>query len=230
MNIKNLGKLFGLLLVAILIITIGKYTTNKATQTDTQVNTTNPIPLPALPTNKAGIKSRSTDVLSIEGIHVRGSQNPQVYLIEFSDMDCPYCRQFHKTVQELLIKRDDVAWVYKHFPLTNLHPEAQYKSYLAECVAREKGEEKFWEFTDRILAGEPSLKILTEMGVQNAGECAEDPTIQEIVEADVQLGTSLGAQGTPFVVLQTTDGKTATLPGAVSLEVIEKEITKLLGK
>lgn len=231
MNIKNIGKLVLLVIVAASILTFSRYyTENNSVDTTRQSPQIHAIPLPVLPIGSAEADTDSITTWNIGGNHIRGHQNATIYLIEFSDMDCPYCHKFHSTVLELLAKRTDVAWVYKQFPLTNLHPEAKYKSLLAECVARDLGEEKFWEFTDRVLASEPTLRVLNQIGATNAANCAEEPSIQAIVDADIQLGTSLGAQGTPFVILQTIDGKTATLPGAVSIKVIEQEIEKLLTK
>lgn len=81
--------------------------------------------------------------------HVRGNVNAPITLIEFSDFDCPFCKRFHPTMTQLLDEYPDkVRWVYRHLPLTDLHPNAAKKALASECAA-EQG--KFWEFADRLI-------------------------------------------------------------------------------
>ncbi len=80
--------------------------------------------------------------------HITGAKKPKVTLIEYSDFECPFCQRFHPTVKQLLEKYpDDVAVVFRHFPLESIHPNARGYAVASECAA-EQG--KFWEFTDSI--------------------------------------------------------------------------------
>src|SRR3989344_2932032 len=67
--------------------------------------------------------------------HVRGNSNAQVAIVEFSDTECPFCKSFDTTMQQVIETYDqnDVAWVYRHFPLTQLHPKAPKESEALEC-------------------------------------------------------------------------------------------------
>lgn len=89
-------------------------------------------------------KIKSTD-------HVRGNRNAKVFLIEYSDFQCPYCKRFHPTAQQVLKNyAEDVAWVYRHYPLDQIHPYARPAAVASECVTEIGGEEAFWKFADAV--------------------------------------------------------------------------------
>lgn len=80
---------------------------------------------------------------------IRGDQNATVTVIEYSDYDCPYCSRFHETMKQILDEYSgQVRWVYRQFPLVQLHPNAPKLSEAAECVSTLEGEEAFWRFSD----------------------------------------------------------------------------------
>lgn len=83
--------------------------------------------------------------------HATGAKKPKVYLVEYSDYQCPYCKKHHPTMKQVLQEYGDkVAWVYRHFPLDNLHPYARKLAEGAECAAELGGNDKFWEYTYKI--------------------------------------------------------------------------------
>lgn len=85
---------------------------------------------------------------------VRGNVKAKISLIEYSDFECPFCKQFHATMQQVLAANEqDVKWVYRHFPLDSLHQQARPEANMSEC-AGEQG--KFWEFTDSVFKVTPS--------------------------------------------------------------------------
>lgn len=86
--------------------------------------------------------------------HIKGSMDAPVMIVEYSDFDCPFCARFHGVMNTIVKKYDgEVAWVYRHFPLEQLHPNAKAVSVASECVAKLGGNEAFWVFTDGYLAG-----------------------------------------------------------------------------
>jgi protein-disulfide isomerase len=83
--------------------------------------------------------------------YVKGNVSAPVTIVEFSDFQCPFCQRFHPSVQQIVNEYgDQVKWVYKHFPLDQIHPQARPAAEAAECVAEQKGNEGFWEFTDTL--------------------------------------------------------------------------------
>jgi protein-disulfide isomerase len=87
--------------------------------------------------------------------HIRGNQDASVKVVEYSDFGCPYCGQFHQTMKQVTDNYDssEVAWVYRHFPIPQLHPQAPRIARASECVADQGGDDAFWTFADEIFAG-----------------------------------------------------------------------------
>lgn len=88
-----------------------------------------------------------------ESDHIKGNRDAKVVIVEYSDFDCPFCTRFHNTMNSIVKKYPptEVAWVYRHFPLAQLHPDAETVSVAAECVAKLEGNEAFWKFADAYL-------------------------------------------------------------------------------
>jgi protein-disulfide isomerase len=84
--------------------------------------------------------------------HITGSQNAKLTIIEFSDLECPYCKQVHPTIKQVMEKYSaDVRWVYRHLPLS-IHPNALSAAVASECAAELGGNDAFWQFIDAIFA------------------------------------------------------------------------------
>lgn len=85
--------------------------------------------------------------------HIKGNQDAKVVIVEYSDFDCPFCARYHTTMNAIVKKypATDVAWVYRHFPLEQLHPNAKSVAIAAECVAKLEGNKGFWKFADSYL-------------------------------------------------------------------------------
>src|SRR3989344_6312937 len=85
--------------------------------------------------------------------HVRGDRNARMLLIEYSDFECPYCKSFHPTAQQIVDEyKGRVAWVYRHFPLDSIHPKARTAAIASECVTELGGKDAFWAFADELFA------------------------------------------------------------------------------
>lgn len=84
--------------------------------------------------------------------YIRGSLNAKVKIIEYSDLQCPFCARHHPVLQKVVSEysRDEVAWVYRHFPLSSIHPQAQHLSESAECAGEIGGQKGFWAFIDKV--------------------------------------------------------------------------------
>lgn len=74
--------------------------------------------------------------------------NPSVTIIEYGDLSCPACKYAHQELKKALSKETTVQYVYRHHPLTTLHPDAQQQAEVAVCVQQLKGYKAFWDFVD----------------------------------------------------------------------------------
>ncbi len=74
-----------------------------------------------------------------------------VRIVEYSDLDCPYCKRVHPELEAIVANHPEVVWIYRHFPLLNLHPNAGIKAEASECVAKLGGDEAFWKFIKQVM-------------------------------------------------------------------------------
>ncbi|MBI2048145.1 MAG: thioredoxin domain-containing protein [Parcubacteria group bacterium] len=178
--------------------------------------------------------------------HLLGNINTaEVFIVEFSDLECPFCKHFHETLKQVMEEygpNGKVAWVYRHFPLTSIHPKATKEAEATECAAELGGELKFWEYTDQIFKITPSNNgldlSLLPLIAENIGlnkdaflKCLESGRHVEKINADTKDAIGSGGRGTPHTIVITKDG-TRALPisGAQTIEVVRSTIEQLLGK
>ncbi|MBF2066994.1 MAG: DsbA family protein [Calothrix sp. C42_A2020_038] len=154
---------------------------------------------------------------------VTGNTASKILLVEFSDFQCPYCAEAHKTLKKLLAKYPDkFTLVYKHFPLPNAHPQA-IAAAQAAWAAQQQG--KFWEYEDALFTNQDKLGeqfyIETAKNLNlDLDKFAQDRAIaNNSIRKDVLLATQLGVSGTPFFVLNSD-----TYSGGIELAEIEKII------
>lgn len=170
--------------------------------------------------------------------HIRGNPDAPVALVEFSDFECPFCKRFHPTVKRLVDEsKGQLKWVYRHFPLDDLHPvKARKEAVASECAAEIGGNEAFWKFADRFFELTPSHNR-TEIDVvlpQIAGEigldkvrfasCLGGSRHDRHVAEDVQDALATGGRGTPWSVIVSRSGKTYPLSGAQPYEAVKQLI------
>ena len=86
--------------------------------------------------------------------HVRGPEKAPVTLVEYGDFECPYCGQAEPVVRELLADYGDLRYVWRHLPLSDVHPNALLAANAAEAAARQG---KFWEMHDQLLGHQGAL-------------------------------------------------------------------------
>jgi Na+/H+ antiporter NhaA len=133
---------------------------------------------------------------------MRGPTEAPVTVVEYGDFECPYCGQAEPVVRELLSDFGDVRYVWRHLPLTDVHPRAQAAAEAAEAAA-EQG--KFWEMHDLLLEHQDALRVsdLTrhaeELGldVERFQEDLRRRTGAAHIEEDVDSADLSGVSGTP---------------------------------
>jgi protein-disulfide isomerase len=136
-----------------------------------------------------------------------GPEDAPVTIVEFSDFQCPFCSRVLPTFEA--VKKnygDQVRLVFRQFPLSNIHPQAQ-KAAEASLCADDQG--KFWEMHDQMFSnqarlGVPQLKeVAAELGLEGAafGECLDSGKYASQVRADLNAGTQAGVTGTPAMFI-----------------------------
>lgn len=173
--------------------------------------------------------------------HVRGSRNARILLIEYSDLECPFCKRFHPTAQQIVDEyKNQVAWVYRHFPLDQIHSKARKQAEATECAAELSGNDGFWKMTDKIFEVTPSnngldMDSLPDLAQQVGLDknrfktCLDSGKYANRVEADYQSGVKAGISGTPGnILLDTKTGKTRLIPGALPFDQFKQAIDELL--
>jgi Na+/H+ antiporter NhaA len=94
------------------------------------------------------------DPVDLERDHVRGTVDSPVTVLEYGDFECPYCGQAEPVLRELLRDFGDVAYVWRHLPLNDVHPNAQRAAEAAEAAAEQGA---FWEMHDLLLERQDAL-------------------------------------------------------------------------
>jgi len=168
--------------------------------------------------------------------HRKGSEGASVTIVEYSDFDCVFCGRFHDTMNEIVATNDDVAWVYRHSPIDQIHPQAAFVALASECVADIAGTDAFWTFTDGYFAARAAgdntphatlvPQLATAAGVSAAAldACVTSGELTADVEADRANAIATGGGGTPWSILIGPSGKTYPINGALPPAAINQLI------
>lgn len=155
------------------------------------------------PPSQANDQPRRFNV-SLDDDPARGPEDAPVVIVEFSDYQCPFCRRFRQQTFDRLFQAygDKIRFVYRDFPLTQIHPEALNAAIAANC-AGEQGQ--YWAYHDKLfeqaqgLSHDAYLAYAAELGLDMDAfqACLQDPAQKEEVLADRDAGAQLGVTGTP---------------------------------
>jgi protein-disulfide isomerase len=159
----------------------------------------------------------------------RGPADAPITLIEFSDYQCPFCRRAEPTVKQVLQQYEGkIRFVFRHFPLDRMHPQARGASEAAACAAEQN---KFWEYHEALFAPDAQLDrpgldaAALKTGLDSAAfkACLDARKTQALVETDVREGEEAGVSGTPAFFINGIP-----LRGALPLEEFKKVIDEEL--
>lgn len=172
--------------------------------------------------------------------HIVGNINAKVIIVEYSDTECPFCKIFHVTMNRISNEYDgnDVAWVYRHFPLS-IHAKAPREAEATECANKLGGNEKFWQYTNKIFEITPGNngldatllpKIALEIGLdQKAFEkCLASGEMKPVIEKSIESGLKAGVQGTPHSLIVVNGKIVDVIEGAQPYEVTKEQIDRAL--
>jgi len=167
---------------------------------------------------------------------LQGSMNSQVFVVEYSDFECPFCqRAYLDAVTQMKAKYgDELGIVYKQFPLTSIHPNAQKAAEASECAA-DQG--KFTEmhdimFEQGVVGGVATFKAYAaQLGLDTAkfDACLDSGEKADEVRADTAEAQEKGRRGTPyFLIASESDGKGTVVSGAQPFPVFQQIIDSKL--
>jgi len=170
--------------------------------------------------------------VAVESAPVRGAAEAPVTLVEFSDFECPFCKQTQAILKQLLERYPGkLRLAYRDFPLEAIHPQARRAAEATRC-AQDEG--KFWDYHDILFTEAPKLaaddlkRYAAQVGLDviKFEACLAHGVHKAAVQHDIDDGNRLGITGTPAFFI---NGR--PLQGAQPLEaftrVIEDELTRL---
>ncbi len=172
---------------------------------------------------------------------VRGDRNARLALIEYSDIECPFCKRFHPTAQQVIdTYKGKVMWVYRHYPLS-FHANAQKEAEASECAYELGGNDAFWKYVDTIYERTTSngtgfaldglVPLAKEQGLDEVKfkSCLDSGRHASLIKEQQDGGTKAGVTGTPGnIILDTKTGATRLIPGAVPFEQVKTAIDEML--
>jgi len=135
--------------------------------------------------------------------HILGSIDAPVVLVEYGDYECPYCKAAQPVVKSVLATMgDDLALVYRHFPLSNIHPLAWKAGEAAEAAG---AQDMFWEYHDVLFEKQPALDVRHLIAYADELDLDADRFGDELmrdihstrVHEDFRSGILSGVNGTP---------------------------------
>src|SRR5579872_723925 len=96
--------------------------------------------------------------IDLNGRPTRGSKDAKVVVVNFDDFECPFCSRMHQTLFPELLKEygDRVTFIYKDYPLTEIHPWAVHAAVDADCLASQNAD-AYWDFADYIHANKQEV-------------------------------------------------------------------------
>ena len=167
--------------------------------------------------------------IPIEGSPALGPADAPITIVEFSDYQCPFCRRWHEEVYEQLLAAypGKIRMVYRHLPLTSIHPDAQPAAEAAMCAG---DQDAYWPFHNKLFSSD-SLSAATfvqyaqelSLNVEDFNACVTERKYKEAVESDIDFAVNLGVRSTPTFFINGL-----AIVGAQPLEVFKQVIDKEL--
>ncbi len=192
------------------------------------------------PTGAGSVPDANVTLTRLSG-YALGSPEALVTVVEFTDLQCPFCRQFHTTVFEQLktqfIDTGRVRFITRDFPLEQLHPLAMLAARASRCAGEQ---DRFWEMRHAILVANDVLSRVVlsrlardlELDTARFDACTDDSRrFADLIREDMVEGRAVGITGTPsFVIGRTSKGilNGARFAGAPPYLVFEGKLLELL--
>ena len=172
-------------------------------------------PTAQVPVDTTGGNTVNTFVPVTSADHILGNPDAPVKVIEYADLECPYCKTFNTTMHQVMDyygASGKVAWVYRPFPLSSIHSKAPKEAEAAECAADQGGDTSFFKYIDRVYEVTPGnngldlaqLPIIANdigINVDTFNQCLSSNKYQKRVQDSYAEAIAAGGQGTPFTLI-----------------------------
>ena len=164
-----------------------------------------------------------------EGSYARGPEDAPITIVEFSDFQCPFCKRWHDEVYEPLLAAypGQIRFVYRHLPLTSIHPDAQSAAQAAMCAGEQ---DAFWEFHEKLfssatLGNATYMQYAQELRLNTASfeNCLTNNTYEAQIQEDSDFALDLGISSTPTFFINGL-AVVGAQPIDVFKQVIDKEL------
>jgi protein-disulfide isomerase len=135
--------------------------------------------------------------------HRRGPEDAPITLLEYGDFECPYCARAHIIINDLLKSAGrEVRFIFRHFPLTQVHPHALLAAQAAEASGVQG---RFWDMHDALYENQDALDLDDIIGyaaqlgldLESFNAALENESIPEHIKSDFRGGVRSGVGGTP---------------------------------
>jgi protein-disulfide isomerase len=186
--------------------------------------------------SSASSASSSAGVTIKSGEHVRGRPKADITIVEYGDLQCPFCQQLHPVMLQLVRKyRNKVSWMFRQYPLS-FHVHAQSAAEASECVAYLGGNSAFWGFVDTIMEKKtftPAdyLPVAKRFGISEPlfTQCMSRGIFTQKVKDQRKGGELAGVEGTPTVFIVSRKGRyQETIVGSQSIDQYTAIIDRML--
>jgi protein-disulfide isomerase len=164
-----------------------------------------------------------------ENAYAIGPADAPITIVEFSDYQCPFCRRWHDQVYEPLLAAypGQIRLVYRHLPLTSIHPDAMSAAEASLCAGEQ---DAYWQYHDKLFSSESLgsgiyVQYAQELGLNltTFESCLNDHKYQQAVQADSDFALNLGIRSTPTFFINGL-----AVVGAQPLDVFKQVIDKEL--
>lgn len=193
--------------------------------------------------NAVNTKTPTGEVPEVtEDDHIRGDKNAKVTFIEYSDFECPFCKRFAPTMEQLVDEYGDkVRLVFRHYPLS-FHANAQKEAEATECANELGGNDAFWQYHDAIFdrttsngtgfALDELVPLAEELGLNGKKfqDCLDSDKYADHVKEDMAGGAAAGVTGTPGSFVIDANGDAQLVSGALPFSSIKSLLDEALTK
>ena len=174
--------------------------------------------------------------------HILGNPNAPVKVVEYADLECRFCKTFHTTMHQIMDyygTSGKVAWVFRPFPLAQLHSKAPREAEAAECAADQGGDATFFKYVDAVYATTPSdngldlaqLPVIAQqlgLNVDTFNQCLNSGKYTQRIQTMYNEAIKAGGQGTPFILLM-VGTEAVILQGSQPYDSMRAAIDAVLG-